>query len=507
MRTRSLSRFLDAAPPAPTTALAVRDTTSSALCPSGVSVTTSGWMNPMTGLGVAGLDPTAALQYRAGQIPTPMTVDKLYTYDWLADRIIEKMPSVALVRGYGVRGSTPESARELLKQFDALNRNERFPRGVFERGVLDGRAHGGAVLWIGYNKGQPFTPLTDEQRQGGIAFFDLFAQHELRVLKRDLDPRSPLFGMPSVYQVIANGYGPQHPRVGQIFHASRSIRMSGRTLRVPNNGLEVSDMSGWHSQPELGVSVLTPVLQDIGRYGLAWSAVSNILQDASIGVMRLSGLVEGLASEAKDLIEDRLRVLQETRSVHRMMFLDRDNDEEFTRTEASMTDVPAIMQQLMANVAGCAETPASIFFSSSPSGLNANSKGEADLTQFYNTCANYQKYYLGPKLAQLLTAVNGGKEVEVEWPSLWESSDNEKAQTRTAHANADKIYWDIGYSAKQIAAAREKGTFVEMSGEEPDDSRDDVSGAGEPEETPPAGAPGKQGAAKIATKQRAEQKK
>jgi hypothetical protein len=97
--------------------------------------------------------------------------------------------------------------------------------------------------------------------------------------------------------------------------------------------------------------------------------------------------------------------------------------------------------------------------------------------------------------------------VEVEWPSLWESSDNEKAQTRTAHANADKIYWDIGYSAKQIAAAREKGTFVEMSGEEPDDSRDDVSGAGEPEETPPAGAPGKQGAAKIATKQRAEQKK
>jgi phage-related protein (TIGR01555 family) len=504
MRTRNLSRFLDAAPPAP----APRTDSSTALCPSGVSVTTSGWMNPMTGLGMPGLDPTAALQYRSGQIPTPMTVDKLYTYDWLADRIIEKMPSVALVRGYGIKGDgagTPASS-ELLKTFSQLNRNERFPRGVFERGVLDGRAHGGSVLWIGYNKGMPFTPLTDEQREGGIAFFDLFAQHELRVLKRDMDPRSPLFGMPSVYQVIANAYGPLHPRVGQIFHASRSIRFSGRPLRVPNTGLDVFDVTGSHAQPELGVSVLTPVLQDIGRYGLAWSAVSNILQDASIGVMKLSGLVEGLASEAKDLIEDRLRVLQETRSVHRMMFLDKDNDEEFERTEASMTDIPAIMQQLMANVAGCAETPASIFFSSSPSGLNANSKGEADLTQFYNTCQNYQKYYLGPKLGTLLTAVNGGKEVEVEWPSLWESSDNEKAQTRTAHANADKIYWDMGYSAKQIAEARAAGTFVEVSGADAEDSRDDVSGAGEPEEVPPQGAPGKQGAAKIAQKQRAEEK-
>lgn len=481
----------------------VTDSTTTANC---TPVTTAGWWNPSTGLGSEDSDPTAALNYRSGRIPTAQTVDKLYTFDWLADRIIEKMPSVSWVRGFGIKGGENP---QLLRAFNALNRNERFPKGAFERGVLDGRGYGGSVLWLGYNKGMPFTPLTPEQAQGGIAFFDVFGQHELRVLQRYSDPRNPLFGMPEIYQVVPHGTAAPHPRVGQIFHASRAIRFSGRPLRVPNVGIEVNDVTGSHCQPELGVSVLTPVLQDIGRYGLAWSAVSNMLSDKSIGVMKLSGLVEGLASESRQLIEDRLQLIQQTRGAHRMMFLDKDNDEEFERTEVSLASVPEAMQQIMMSVAGAAETPASIFFSSSPTGLNANAKGEADLTQFYNTCENYQRDYLGPKLSVLLTAVNGGNEVEVEWPSLWAADQNEVAQTRLANANTDKVYWDMGYGAEQISKARAAGKFIELLGEAPQDDRDDVAGAGAPEPTaaPPAGAPGKKTAAKIATKQRAEQKK
>jgi phage-related protein (TIGR01555 family) len=309
--------------------------------------------------------------------------------------------------------------------------------------------------------------------------------------------------MPSLYEVIPNGSGPPHPRVGQVFHTTRSVRFTGRPLRVPNTSIDL-----FGEGPEIGVSVLTPVLNVIAQYGLAWSSLSNMLQDASIGVMKLSGLVDALASEDKAIIEDRLAMLQQTKGTHRLAFLDADNNEDYSRVEVSLTDVPQVIQQFMVAVSGAAKVPARIFFSSSPSGLNANASGNADLSQFYADGEDYQRRYLGPKLGTILTAINGGKKVEVEWPTLWDSSENEKAQTRTANSNADKIYWDMGYSAEQIGKARATGTFIELTGESPADDREEVASAGAPDPTaPPQGAPGAAGAAKIAQKQRASESK
>lgn len=486
---------------------------SSAICPSGVEVSAAAWGNASSGLGIAGLDPTRSLSYGGGRIPSAYVIDRLYTFDWLAKRIIELLPRIAMVRGFSVAGPDRTSDTALIRRFRALNYTERFPRGAFERAVNDGRAYGGSVLLLGYANGNPASELTPAQAAGGINFLDVFGQHELRALTRYDDPAQGNFTMPELYEVIAGSNGPRHPRVGQIFHASRAIRFSGNPLRVPNTA---ADLVG--DYPEIGVSVLTDVMNVIAQYGLAWSAMSNMLQDASIGVMKLGGFVDGVAGEDKDLIRDRLQVLQMTKSVHRMMFLDADNNEDYTRTEVTMTDVDKVIQQFMVSVAGAAGVPARIFFSSSPSGLNADASGNSDLSQLYADCGDYQNTYVGPKLEATLTAIKGGvagsaagaegggEGVKIEWPSLWESSDNEKAQTRLAQANTDKVYWDMGFGAKQIAAARAAGTYIELTGEAPEDDRDEVAGAGQPDPAAgPAGAPGAEGASKIAQKQRAAQ--
>lgn len=496
-RFRSARR--DSAPAA--TPVRIRDTTS-AILPGGLAVVPGAWGNAISGLGVEGLDPTRSLAYSAGRIPSAFVVDRLYTFDWLAKRIIELLPRIAMVRGFTVAGPDGPADEALIRRFRALNYTERFPRGAFERAVNDGRAYGGSVLLLGYARGNPASELTPAQAAGGINFLDVFGQHELRCLTRFDDPGQGNLGMPELYEVIAASSGPPHPRQGQIFHASRAIRFSGNPLRVPNTAM---DLVG--DYPEIGISVLTDVMNVIAQYGLAWSALSNMLQDASIGVLKLAGLVDGLASEDEQTIRDRLQVLQQTKSSHRLMFLDADNNEDYSRTEVTMTDVDKIIQQFMVAVAGAANVPARIFFSSSPSGLNANASGNSDLSQFYADCADYQNVYVGPKLEAVLTAINAGaEEVRVEWPSLWDFSENEKAQTRLAMMNADKIAWDMGFGAKQIAAARARGTTIELTGDAPEDDRDDVAGAGAPE-TPPAGAPGAAGAAKIATKQRAAAKK
>jgi uncharacterized protein len=268
----------------------------------------------------------------------------------------------------------------------------------------------------------------------------------------------------------------------------------------------------------VGVSVLTPVLGVLSQYGIAWSAVSNMLQDASIGWMKISGLIESLAGESEDLIKNRLQVLQQTKGTHRMFWLDSEAGEEYGRTEVSLTDIPALLQQYIVAVSGAADVPARIFFGTSPQGLNANSSNEGDLVQLYNTCQDYQARYLGPKLETILTAVNGGDPVQIEWPSLWESSDNEQAQTRLANANATKVFWDMGvFEASDVVEASKTGVLPETLGH-PDDNRillktgeaggdpGDPAGNAALADKPPQGAPGKQQASKIAKAQRAGQK-
>lgn len=462
---------------------------------------TAGWVNPNSGLGVPGLDPTAQLYFCGGNIPSPLQVDKLWTYDWLAARIIELLPTIALVRGFEIDGESDST--DLIDEFNALNYTERFKRGVFFESVCAGNAHGGAVMLLGYRLGSTLEQLTPAQAAGGIAFLDLFAQHELRVIKRYSDTMSPEFGMPEIYEVVANlSGGQQHPRTGQMFHASRAIRFSGNALRVPNTTLINNDLTGSASQPELGISCLTPLIHVLGQYGMAWSAVSNMLQDASIGWMKIAGLVDALATNDKEIMEDRLLTLQQTKGIHKMMFLDADNNEEYGRTEVSLTDVPQVLVQIYTAVAAAANCPARILFSTPPQGLNASSGNESDLKQLYNNGNHFRNTDLGPKLGMVLTALNGGTQVKIKWPSLWESSEGESATTRMAHANADKVYFDMGYSAGQIGKARAADTVIELTGETPEDTRDDVAGAGVPT-VPPGAAPSKAGASKAGSAGRA----
>lgn len=460
---------------------------------------TDSWVNASTGLGGFTTDRAAGSRYELDPIPTTRLVDALYTGDWLAARIIEKMPSIALVRGFTVEGASDPT--EVLRAFEDLNTTERYPEGAFQRAMFDGRAYGAAGLFLGYELGDPLTPV-DPETAGAIAFLDVFRQDELKVLTRVKDTKSADFGMPETYEVIggSGGSGVLHPRRGQKFHASRLLRFTGKPLRTMQHELGTF--------PEIGVSVLAPVLKDISRYGMSWAAVSHLLQDASVGVMKLSGLVEGLASEDDGIILDRLKTLQATKGITRMMFLDADNGEDYGRVAVSFSDIPGVMAQIILSVSGAADMPAKILFGTSPMGLNANSAGEADLTQFYNSVDEYRRRVIGPKLEAVLRAITGNKAVRIVWPSLWEPTENEKAQTRLTNANATRAYWDMGaVQAKDIVKAAKEGVQPETIGTVSDEREPDPEGEGPGGGSPPTapqGGPGARLAAALASEGRRE---
>lgn len=397
------------------------------------------WVSAISGLG-GGTDKSQGITYvPRTQIAWP-ELDALYTGFWLARRVVNKLPSIAMVRGFGL--TNEENPKDLLAQFNELN-FARYKTGAFQRWVRFGRLYGGAGLIVGYSDvGDAYLTPAPTGPNAKIIFLDVVPRHYLTVKRRYMDPFHPHAGMPEIYQIT----GP-HARNGMLIHASRVLRASG--LDAPETYQERTD------EPEWNLNVLQPVIEDLTRYGTAWQTTLHLLQESTIGVMKMEGLIDALASENQKEIEDRIDILNMSKSVVSMLMLDAETDEEFTRVNTSFSDLPQLMQQMMIGTAGAAEMPVTVLFGQAPSGLNAT--GESDMRQWYDTVESYQRTQLLPALQMIMTAI-AGRDVEVVFPPVWEPSDVDVAQAELSRASADAASFAAGiYEAEEIAAARSMG--------------------------------------------------
>jgi hypothetical protein len=205
-------------------------------------------------------------------------------------------------------------------------------------------------------------------------------------------------------------------------------------------------------------SVLQTVQETLRDYDVSWGAVSNLLDEASIGVMKLQGLFKMLAEKDQTVAQARMASIAVSKSMIKMLFLDADGNESFERTEVSFASLPQLMQQINLRTAGAANLPATKLFGQEPAGMNAT--GESDIRQFYDDVAEYRTRN-AVKLEKLMSWALG-KPIQLNWPSLWEQTDKEQANTRLLNAQADKIWAvDIGcLNALDVAKSRaEDGSF------------------------------------------------
>jgi uncharacterized protein len=122
-----------------------------------------------------------------------------------------------------------------------------------------------------------------------------------------------------------------------------------------------------------------------------------------------------------------------------------DSEEDFGRQQTPIAGLPEILEKFMFRVAAASDMPASMLFGQAPAGLNAT--GESDIRFYYDHLKNQQDRHLRPALEKLLKMAFPviGREPrrwELQFRSLWQLSDSEKAQTHVAQANADKVYLD-----------------------------------------------------------------
>jgi len=345
------------------------------------------------------------------------TLSIAYKDLWLVRRLVEAWSDDALRCGWGVEEN------EKLENFTALN-TATHPEGAFQRALHMADLKGGAGLFIGYKASAGQDLLQPAPSGGEVAFLEVFDRFQLQGSERNRDVDAPDYDQPQIWTVI----GPR--RAGLRFHTSRLIKFAGAA--------KATDLGATEQERDWGYSRLQAVWDDVVRYGVFWQAISHLIQLASVGVLKLDGLIELLATKKKADAEARIDLLNETLDMTRLMLLDARKQEDYHREAVSFTDMPALLQELQLATSGAFDIPVTRLFGRSPAGMNAT--GESDTRQWYDRVQHRRERDIVPRL-ETLFEITEGKKIEVEFESLWQPTDQEKATVRNLQIQASNTLW------------------------------------------------------------------
>lgn len=341
------------------------------------------------------------------------------------------------------------------------------------------RAFGGSAILIGAEDGMSkLTKPLDEENIKSVNWLNTFQggrEGEIIAWSYYNDPKSPKFGLPEIYMVrnitnLVNQPAPDEvvkakelPDTVFWVHESRLLVFAGTS---PSRRARLQGR-GW------GDSLFTRIDEVLSQYSQTWGGISNLMSSYHQDVLKMSGMAVKMAGGDKaakgNALTKRARLIQQTRSIARMMVID--EGEEFQRLTASLAGAAELVQQYALRLAAAADMPVTLLMGQAPAGLNAT--GNSDIRFFYDRIAARQRRKLLPQLKRLLKLIflskegpTKGKEPErwdVKFRSLYQMTDLEKADLRLKVQQADVAYIGAGVvSAEEIAASRFGGSEYSM---------------------------------------------
>lgn len=362
----------------------------------------------------------------------------LYDGSWLARAIVSILPQWALAPGFKVRGvQSEEKQEEILRAWRRLDFAGLQADGVLERSLAFGRLFGGSAMMLGTvarNYEKPIAPPGEEE----LVFLDTVRRDELQIVSEVNDVLSPNHGEPEIYRICGN-----HKRRGLRIHASRLVMCEGlpSAARYRTNSPDL----GW-------ISVLQPLIENLQDYDIAWASVGKLLEESSIGVFKMKGLLRMLSTQSEEEIRTRFDILNEGKSVTNSIFLDAEFGEDYDRIAASFSDLPQVLQQITLKASATAQIPVTVLFGQSPAGLNAT--GESDLEQWFARVSNYRDVSLRPKLETALGYLIG-EPVQIDFPELRTPKPRDLADLQLARRQSDQILFTTGMlTAEELIRAR-----------------------------------------------------
>jgi hypothetical protein len=416
--------------------------------------------NLITGLGVLGVDKNESTYW----VFKPLDLNELeaaYRCDWLARKIIE-IPAYDCTRAWRQWFGTKE-------QITALEETER-TFGI-QRKMLSAleksRLYGGAAMVLGVDKGTFQEELNlDEVKRGDLKFIHVVSRHMIAAGPRVLEITSPWFGEPTYYtrsnsvtvdppggvQPVGEPTMGQRPGDMLYIHPSRVVRLVGH---------EYPDME--RSQDAWGDSVLMPVQDAVKRAGIVQSALTTIIHESKLDVIKVPGLTAKMQTDVgTQAVLQRFAQANLGKSVVKALLIDR--EEEWERSHLTLSGWDGLMNAFFLVCCAAADIPATRFMGREPSGMN--STGDSDTRNYYDRLAADQVVKYTPALQRLdevmIRHTFGSRDPDItyKWNPLYQLSDTDKADAELKAAQAFKIDVDSGIISPHVLQAGRQGHLV-----------------------------------------------
>lgn len=365
------------------------------------------WQNLLTGLG--GARDKASYQHFSSNNQLPLEyLENLYLNDDMAARIVDLLPyemlrQAMLIQVNGEDFEWPELS-DLLR--DAL---------------VKSRVYGAAFIYLGVDDGlEQYLPLKEDLKKvKALRFLQVLTPKELQISSMVSDTQEQNFNHPEIYALK----GQKNLKI----HHSRLIPFYG------------SRALDYRKFPQSILQRVYPVLQ---QFQTAWQATTHLMNDAAQGVFKLKGLHSSMSSNRSHDLLKRMELVDMSRSISRSILLDAE-DEDFRRDSYNFGGIPEILDKLILRLSSAAKIPACLLMGQAPAGLNAT--GDADIRFFYDQVRSEQEALVA-KITRLIKVktLNPSADIKLEFPSLWQMTEKEKAELRKIDAETDRIYLQEG---------------------------------------------------------------
>ena len=398
------------------------------------------------------------------------SLGKAYGGSWIARAAIEVIPEDCFKRAYQWVGDGDQISKiEEVERIHDIKQKKR-------RAMVLSRLDGEAYIYIDTGDDPSRELVPERVGLGRFRFANVLRMRDVTTGENDTDPISKYYGQPSYYQI--------NSPTGQVnIHPSRICRFIG-----------AEDMESGR-----GVSVLTYMLAPIVAAETARDNVVALTTEARIDVMSVCGLADAVSTpEGAAQMAARYSMVRQMKATNRMMVLDKDG-EDYQQKQSSFATLPDVIETMRREVAAAIGIPYSLLFGR-PQGLGTN--GDVELKNYYDNIATMQKNIIQPACQVLdeviVRSALGGNpdEVYLDWLSLYEMSDREKADVAKVYADAAGVAVEKGIVPADVLTSSLINSWVEIGAfqgiesdyddwvagggtlDEPDDESDVLRGGG-----------------------------
>ena len=271
---------------------------------------------------------------------------------------------------------------------------------------------------------------------GGVLLANTDQDFEVPLIEKQLKGQRLQFMASDRWQCIANGISPQLAKTFTLTDNLREETTGGIKIDASRVGifsgvkapyLLRSMLQGW------GLSIFEAIIPPLTQYLKAMGVTLELLDEAKIDIIKISGLIDLLASkEGQNLVQERLKIAVENKNYKSAIGMDAQDD--YQQKQISFSGLPEMIVQIQYLVCAALKRPYSKIFGKGSSGF---SSGEDDLEN-YNTIVDSEirtpatpliKWAVGLRCLQLFGRIP--PDLKISWKPLRVMSEKDEAEIKS----------------------------------------------------------------------------